>query len=122
MDRDLNAGASLPLFKKLESPRQASGSSSIAKGQSIKLTNSGKLALRDAQVPTMLLNGDGIITITVQITFNDLATFLAGVHFEKDVQVDQTLAANPDVKGGGISLEIHTHTSESPGTATSPPI
>lgn len=39
-----------------------------------------------------------------------------------DVTIAQKLTATGDVIGAGISLQHHTHTSEAPGSPTSPPI
>jgi phage baseplate assembly protein V len=85
-----------------------------ANGQFVKLTNDGKLTVSDGQGATITLNGDGTITsAATQWTHN------GPVHITGNVQVDQTLTANTDVVGGGISLKNHKTTEVQPGTGLS---
>lgn len=73
-------------------------------GQSIKLTNDGHLTLNDGHGATLVMNGDGTISITATQT-----TINGPLHITGNVQVDQTLTANTDVVGGGKSLKTHPH-------------
>lgn len=82
------------------------------KGQFIKLTNDGKLSLSDGKGATAILNGDGTISSSGTWTHDG------------DLTATGTVTGQTDVVGGStdISLVNHTHTSESPGSPTSPPI
>lgn len=84
-------------------------------GQSIKLTNDGKLTLDDAHGATIVLDGAGnLVSQAKQWTHTGPVEFKSAVHFDDNVQVDKTLTANTDVIGGGKSLKTHTH----PGVQT----
>lgn len=87
-------------------------------GQSVKLTNDGKLTLNDGHGATVTLDGAG--NINSQAT---QWTHTGPVHFTDNVQVDKTLTANTDVIGGGKSLKTHTHGGvQSGGSNTGPPV
>lgn len=107
IDGDVSAGfAVCGLFDNAHAPTSVpSGEFWLVhkSGQSVKLTNDGKLTLSDGHGAAWALNGDGTTSVTGPVTFSD------NVHFVKDVQVDQTLTADLDVVGGGISLRGHTH-------------
>jgi phage baseplate assembly protein V len=85
-------------------------------GQSVKLTNDGKLTIDDAHGATVTLDGAGNIASQAKQW-----THAGPVHFTDNVQVDKTLTANTDVIGGGISLKNHKTTLVQPGTGQSGP-
>lgn len=85
-------------------------------GQSIKLTNDGKLTLNDGHGASIQLDGGG--NIVSQATE---WTHTGPVHFTDNVQVDKTLTANTDVFGGGKSLKTHVHTGVQTGGGNSGP-
>lgn len=86
-------------------------------GQSIKLTNDGKMTFDDGQGATFVLDGAGNIVQTAKQT-----TINGPVHITGDVTVDKTLTANTDVIGGGKSLKNHVHPGvQSGGSNTGPP-
>ena len=87
-----------------------------ANGQFVKLTNDGKLTVSDGQGATVALNGNGTITSTGSWAHT------GDFNVTGNVTVSETLNATTDVLGGGQSLKGHQHTSEPPGTPTSPPI
>jgi phage baseplate assembly protein V len=71
-------------------------------GQSIKLTNDGKLTITDGHGATIQLDGGGnIVSQATQWTHT------GPVHFTDNVQIDKTLTANTDVVAGSISLKNH---------------
>lgn len=91
-------------------------------GQSIKLTNDGKLAIDDGHGATITLDGAGnIVSQSTKWTHTGQVEFKSKVHFDDDVQVDKTLTANTDVIGGGVSLKNHLTSGVTAGTGTSGP-
>lgn len=94
-----------------------------AKTASVKLTNDGKLTVDDGHGASIQLDGTGkIVSAASQWTHTGLVEFKSAVHFDDNVQVDQTLTANTDVIGGGKSLKNHVHGGvQSGGSNTGPP-
>ena len=82
---------------------------------SLKLTNDGKVTVNDGHGATLVMNGDGTISITATQT-----TINGPLHVTGNVQVDQTLTANTDVVGGGKSLKTHIHTDPQGGDTGAP--
>lgn len=125
---DLEAGVVVARLWNLEDtpPNVPSGEFWIvhAKGGFFKLTNDGKVSFDDGNGASVILNGDGTISSAGSWTHDGTLTVTDDATFQKDVQVDQTLTATTDVVGGAeeISLVDHAHTSESPGSPTSPPL
>lgn len=125
---DLEAGVVVARLWNLEDipPSVQSGELWIVhkSGAFFKLTNDGKVSFDDAHGASVVLNGDGTISSAGSWTHDGTLTVTDDATFEKDVQVNQTLTATTDVVGGAeeISLVDHTHTSESPGSPTSPPL
>lgn len=83
---------------------------------SFKLTNDGKITVNDGHGATLVMNGDGTISITATQT-----TITGPLHVTGNVQVDQTLTATTDVVGGGKSLKSHLTTGVTTGTGVSGP-
>lgn len=81
-------------------------------GQSVKLTNDGKLSVSDGHGATVTLNGDGTIT-SAATTWNHTG----------DVNVTGTVTGSVDVVGGGKHLKTHVHSGvTSGGSNTGAPV
>lgn len=80
--------------------------------------------LNGAPQQYVLFNNDGITIVSPQtITLQASNIVLKGAvaQSDGDVTMAQKLTVTDDVTGAGISLRNHVHTSEAPGTPTSPP-
>ena len=93
-----------------------------AMGGYFKLTNDGKVSFNDGHGASFVMDGSGNInSAATQWTHTGAVEFKSGVHFDGNVQVDQTLTANTDVIGGGKHLATHVH-ADPQGGNVGPPI
>lgn len=115
-------------------------------GSFIKLNAAGQAIIQDKAGSSIILSGDGTITVTCQkwvINAETSITETAGSAIEltatgielngaisggavgggaTTVTLDGSLTSTGDQVAAGISQAGHEHTSEEPGTPTSPPI
>jgi phage baseplate assembly protein V len=82
-------------------------------GQSVKLMNSGAVAIDDGHGAAAVFNGDGTITSEAS-TWNHTGP----INVDGDVTSTGTVTATVDAIGGGISLKTHVHGGVLPGGAT----
>jgi phage baseplate assembly protein V len=86
-------------------------------GSSVKITNDGKVSLKDAAGTVLSLSNDGYVTITgklkvsgnVEVAGQITGTGGMAISGGSGATVAGSLSATGDVKAGSISLQNHTH-------------